>query len=301
MLEEGMEAPNFLLPAVHDGEIREIALDDYVGDDIVVLAFYPADFSPTCTDEMCAIRDVDIFDLEEDVTVLAIGPDTVWSHRAFAEQYTVQFPLLSDNNGDVAEEYDVLMRQWRGHQRIPRRSVFVIDDRGRIQYAWCTEDQSVLPDLGEIREAIDAVQDDRTAAERYGRGYDHYQYGRSEFESGLAAEDRGDWDAANVAFVEAVSYFDVAEDAFDSARRFAASDQVREQATEARDGSTAFKQAAKWFAEAADREEAGEAESAAEYRRDAADPHRNAREVGELPDPETLLASAEKGDDVEKE
>jgi peroxiredoxin len=301
MLEAGSEAPNFLLPAVHDGEILEIALEDYVGEDIVVLAFYPADFSPTCTDEMCAIRDVDVFDLEEDVTVLAIGPDTVWSHRAFAEQYAIQFPLLSDNNGDVAEEYDVLMSQWRGHQRIPRRSVFVIDDRGRIQYAWCTEDQSVLPDLGEIREAIDAVQDDRTAAERYGRGYDHYQYGRSEFESGLGAYDREDWDAAAAAFIEAVSYFDVAEDAFDSARRFAASDGVRDLTAEARDSATSFKQAAKWFRQSAERFEAGDEESAREYRQDAAKPHRNAREVGELPDPETLLASVETGDDVEEE
>ena len=292
MLEEGSDAPNFLLPAVHEGEIREIALDDYVGDDVVVLAFYPADFSPTCTDEMCAIRDVDVFDLEADVTVLAIGPDTVWSHRAFADQYTIQFPLLSDNNGDVAEEYGVLMPQWRGHQRIPKRSVFVVDDRGRIQYAWCTDDQSVLPDLGEIREAIDAVQDDRTAAERYGRGYDHYQYGRSEFESGLGAYDRGEWDAARAAFVEAVSYFDVAEDAFDSARRFAASDAVRDRAGDARNGSTAFKQAAKWFGRSADCYEEGDEESAEEYRRDAADPHRTAREVGELPDPETLLETA---------
>ncbi|MFT4891985.1 MAG: peroxiredoxin [Halobacteriales archaeon] len=293
MLEEGSDAPNFLLPAVHEGEIREIALDDYVGDDVVVLAFYPADFSPTCTDEMCAIRDVDVFDLEADVTVLAIGPDTVWSHRAFADQYTIQFPLLSDNNGDVAEEYGVLMPQWRGHQRIPKRSVFVVDDRGRIQYAWCTDDQSVLPDLGEIREAIDAVQDDRTAAERYGRGYDHYQYGRSEFESGLGAYDREEWDAARAAFVEAVSYFDVAEDAFDSAKRFAASDAVHDRAADARDGSTAFKQAAKWFGESADCYEAGDEESAEEYRRDAADPHRAAREVGELPDPETLLETAD--------
>lgn len=293
MLEEGSDAPNFLLPAVHEGEIREIALDDYVGDDIVVLAFYPADFSPTCTDEMCAIRDVDVFDLEADVTVLAIGPDTVWSHRAFAEQYTIQFPLLSDNNGDVAEEYGVLMPQWRGHQRIPRRSVFVVDDRGRIQYAWSADDQSVLPDLGEIREAIDAVQDDRTAAERYGRGYDHYQYGRSEFESGLGAYDRDEWDAATAAFVEAVSYFDVAEDAFDSARRFAASDAVHDRAADARDGSTAFKQAAKWFRQSAECYDDGDEESAEEYRRDAADPHRAAREVGELPDPESLLETAD--------
>lgn len=289
MLEEGSKAPNFLLPAVHGGEVREIALDDYVGEDVVVLAFYPADFSPTCTDEMCAIRDVDVFDLEEDVTVLAIGPDTVWSHRAFAEQYTIQFPLLSDTNGDVAEEYGVLMPQWRGHQRIPQRSVFVIDDRGRIQYAWATEDQSLLPDLGEIRDAIDAVQDDRTAAERYSRGYEHYQYGRSEFESGLGAYDREDWDAANAAFVEAVSYFDVAEDAFGSARRFAASEDVRTLAGDARDASTSFKQAAKWFRQSAERFEAGDEEGGREYRRDAADPHRAARDVGELPDPDRLL------------
>ncbi|MFQ3293653.1 MAG: peroxiredoxin [Halobacteriales archaeon] len=289
MLDEGSEAPNFLLPAVQEGEIREIALDDYIGDDIVVLAFYPADFSPTCTDEMCAIRDVDIFDIEEDVTVLAIGPDTVWSHRAFGDQYSIQFPLLSDNNGDVAKEYGVLMPQWRGHQRIPRRSVFVINDRGRIQYAWCTEDQSVLPDLGEIRDAIDAVQDDRTAADRYGKGHQHYQYGRSEFESGLAAYDREEWEAANVAFMEAVTYFDVAEDEFDSAKRFAESHAVIDRVGEARNVSTAFKQAAKWFGESAKCYETGDVEAADEYRQDAIDPHRKARAVGELPDPEALV------------
>jgi peroxiredoxin len=293
MLDEGSEAPNFLLPAVHDGEIREIALDDYLGRDVVVLAFYPADFNPTCTDEMCAIRDVDVFDLEDDVTVLAIAPDTVWSHRAFAEEYTIQFPLLSDSNGDVAEEYDVLMSQWRGHQRIPRRSVFVIDDRGRIPYAWCTEDQSVLPDLVEIREAIDSVQDDRTAVERYGRGYDQYQYGRSAFETGLDALAVEDWDEANSGFLEAVSYLDAAEDAFDSAHRFAESVAVRDHATDARDRSIAIKQSASWFTKAIDCYEADEIDRAEEFRADA----ESAREAGgdgePIPEPETLFSPSD--------
>lgn len=293
MLDVGTEAPNFFLPGSHRGDIGEFALADYLGEDIVVLAFYPADFSPTCTDEMCAIRDIDVLDLDEDVTVLAIGPDTAWSHRAFAEKYAIDFPLLSDTNGDVAEEYDVLLENWEGHERIPQRSAFVIDDRGRIRYSWCTEDQSVLPNLREIRSAIDEIQDDRTAAERYGNGFESYDRGAKAFEEARRAFERSEWTTAETTFRTASETLEDAESAFASARRFAESESVRETAAKALQRAKALRKAAKWYAKAAEESPAGDEERIAKYRSEA-QMHREAARRIEAPcDPEALVAETD--------
>jgi len=288
MLSEGSEAPAFALPGYHDGEIDEFALDDYVGEDVVVVAFYPMDFSPTCTEELCSLRDIDLLTLVEDVTILGSSGDSVYSHRAFAEENALEFPLLTDSLGEVAAEYGVRHDELDGHLHVPKRALFVVDDRGRIAYAWSSDDPHVQPDLDAVRDAIDAVQDDRTAAERYGRGYQHYTYGRSEFENALGAYDREAWLDAAAAFEEAVAYFDTAAGAFDSARRFAESDRVRELATTARDASDDFRQAAAWFASAAEHRDAGQDGVATEYHEDAQRPHESARQAGELVDPEAL-------------
>jgi len=288
MLSEGREARAFALPGYHDGEIGEFALDDYVGDDVVVLAFYPMDFSPGCTEELCSLRDIDLLTLREDVTIVGISGDSVHSHRAFAEANAIEFPLLTDSVGEVAEEYGVLHRELDGHQRVPKRALFVVDDRGRIAYAWHTADPMVQPDLDAVRTAIDAIQDDRTAAERYGRGYEHYTYGRSEFENALGAYDRAGWMDAAAAFEEAVAYFDAAAGAFDSARRFAETERVHDVATTARNASDDFRQAAAWFASAAEHRAEGKDGLAEEYHEDAKRPHESARQAGELLDPDDL-------------
>lgn len=288
MLSEGTEVPSFVLPGYHDGEITEFALDEFVGEDVLVLAFYPMDFSPTCTEELCSLRDIDLLTLMDDVTILGISRDSVHSHRAFAEQNGLEFPLLTDSIGEVAEEFGVLHAELEGQQRIPKRALFVVDDRGTIQYAWKTEHPNVQPDLQAVREAIDGIQDDRTAAERYGRAYRHYTYGRSEFENALGAYDRDQWGDAAGRFEEAAAYFDTASDAFASARRFAETDDVRTLATTAQAASDDFGQAANWLGEAARHYDDGNDDLAAEYEADAQRPHRSARNAGELRDPEAL-------------
>jgi peroxiredoxin len=288
MLPEGSEAPAFALPGYHDGDIDEFALDDYVGEDVVVVAFYPMDFSPGCTDELCSLRDIDLLNLMDDVTILGISGDSVYSHKAFAEANALEFPLLTDSIGEVAAEYGVVHEALEGHRRVPKRALFVVDDRGRIEYAWHTDDPEVQPDLEAVRSAIDNIQDDRTAAERYGRGYDHYTYGRSEFENALGAYDRGHWIDAAAAFEEAVVYFDTAGGAFDSARRFAESERVHDVATTARNASDDFRQAAAWFASAAEHRAEGKDGIAEEYHEDAQRPHESARVVGELVAPDDL-------------
>ncbi|WP_323674587.1 redoxin domain-containing protein [Halorubellus sp. PRR65] len=289
MLTEGTEAPAFALPGYHDGEVGEFALDDYVGEDVVVVAFYPMDFSPGCTEELCSLRDIDLLTLMDDVTILGVSGDSVHSHRAFAEANALEFPLLTDSIGAVAEEYGVLHPELDGHLRVPKRALFVVDDRGRVAYAWSTDDPTVQPDLDAVRDAIDGVQDDRTAAERYGRGYQHYTYGRSEFENALGAYDRENWLDAVAAFEEAVAYFDSAGGAFDSARRFAESEHVHDAAATARDASDDFRQAATWLASAAEHRIEGKGGLADECHADAQRPHESARQVGELPDPDALV------------
>jgi peroxiredoxin len=288
MLSEGTEAPGFALPGYHDGEIREFALDDYVGEDVLVVAFYPMDFSPVCTDELCSLRDIDLLTLMEDVTILGISRDSVHCHREFAEANALEYPLLTDSVGEVAEAYGVLHEELDGHQRVPKRSIFVIDDRGTIEYSWHTDHPEIQPDMEAIKRAIDGIQDDRTAAERYGRAYRHYTYGRSEFERAFGEYDREEWQDAAAAFEEAIAYFETAGNAFASARRFAETDDVREIATTAQAASDDFRQAATWFAQAARHRHDGNDDLASEYHEDAQRPHRAARNAGELRDPDNL-------------
>jgi peroxiredoxin len=108
VLETGSAAPDFTLVGVHDGEQRQFSLSETTdAGNHVVLFFYPADFSPICTPEMCAIRDAEFFELTDNVLPWGISSDTTYAHRAFAEQYGLDFPLLSDTDHSVAEQYGV--------------------------------------------------------------------------------------------------------------------------------------------------------------------------------------------------
>lgn len=283
MIDVGSDAPRFQLPGADDGDVGEFALDDYAGDSIVVLAFYPADFSPTCTDELCALRDLDLFAMQRDVVLLGISPDSAYSHRAFAAEYDIGYPLLSDSVGNVAERYGVLRDQFQGHERVPQRSVFVLDANLTVEYAWAGESQVDLPDLEAVRDAVEAVQDDGTAIERYRTGHDHFRFGRSEFESALSAYDRAEWSTADATFREARGYFDEAATAFDSARRFG-SDPIADRAAAAGETANAHRRAAKWYAESAGYYADDLPEWGDEYREDAADALDSAPGDGEIAD-----------------
>ncbi|WP_121820360.1 redoxin domain-containing protein [Halostella salina] len=276
MIEVGDDAPSFRLPGTVDGEFAEFALDDYVGESIVVLVFYPADFSPTCTDELCSLRDFDVVALRNEVTILGISGDSAYSHRAFAEEYGLGFPLLSDSLGDVAAKYGVRHDEFRGHAHRPQRSVFVVDVSGTVQYIWVADATVELPDLDAVRDAIESVQDDGVAIERYRTAGNHYRYGRSEFDAAreryeaAGSDDAGDWAAAADGFEEAEGYFDSAVGSFAAAERFG-SGPIADSAATAGDVADAYRRAAKWFSESADYYADGRPDLGDEYREDAAD------------------------------
>ncbi|WP_259370023.1 redoxin domain-containing protein [Halostella litorea] len=162
VLEEGSSAPRFSLPGCIDGEMADFSLDETLARDrVALLVFFPFDFSPVCTNELCAIRDAEWFQLTPEIDVWAISGDSVYAHRTFAEKYDFNFPLLSDCAGRVAESYDVCYEEWESHERIPQRAVFVVDSDRTIRYAWATEDAFEKPDFFPVKQSLDAIAAER--------------------------------------------------------------------------------------------------------------------------------------------
>lgn len=161
MVQKGDAAPGFTLPGVDEGVDETYSLREKTDEgSAVLLVFYPFDFSPVCTNELCAIRDAEWFQLTPDLSVWAISGDSVHAHRAFAEKYDLNFPLLSDSHGRVAESYDVCYDQWEDHECVPKRGVILIDADQNIRYVWQTDDAYDKPDFFPVKAAVDELADD---------------------------------------------------------------------------------------------------------------------------------------------
>jgi peroxiredoxin len=124
----GEKAPDFVLKG---GDGKEYKLSDYKGKNIL-LAFYPADFSPVCGQEhACFINDLKRFE-SLNAVIFGISVDNVWSHKVFAEKLKLTYPLLSDFNpkGEVASKYGLYL----GDLGITNRATVIIDKQGIVQY-----------------------------------------------------------------------------------------------------------------------------------------------------------------------
>ena len=149
----GSEAPEFELP-LKPGE-APLRLGDYRGEKVVVLLFFPLAFSSVCTDEMCSMAaDYDRWKAL-DAEVIGISVDSPFANQRFAEECGADFPIVSDFNREAAEAYDVLNEDYYGLEGVAYRSAFVVDREGTVVYAWESKDASVMPDLDEIREAVE--------------------------------------------------------------------------------------------------------------------------------------------------
>ena len=292
MLEEGAEAPRFRLPGAHGGEVDQFSLAEYLGDAVVVLCFYQADFGPHCEPRGVWLQDLDLLALQRNVAVLGVGPDTAYSHREFARQASLDVPLLADTAGRVAEAYGVL-DEFEGHRRVPRRSVFVVDDRGVVRFSWAADDHGDRPDVGAVREAIRSVKSDESAVERYRRAHDYVRYGESEFAIASTAYEQADWRLAVEAFEEAERYFADASEAADGAHWFADSGDLADELRDAKSRIDHYLRAARWFAESARHYAEGADDRGDEYRQDAARQRERADAHDSLPDPDELPVDVE--------
>jgi thioredoxin-dependent peroxiredoxin len=129
MIEVGQPAPEFTLPGVCNGERRDYTLSEYRGR-AVVLAFYPGDFTPGCTRQMCSYRDDLAKFNDTGAVLLGISPQDVDSHERWAEKKGFHFPLLADVDKKVIEEYGVSAPLIN-----VRRSVFVVDGDGVVRFS----------------------------------------------------------------------------------------------------------------------------------------------------------------------
>jgi len=131
MLEEGKKAPLFTLK---NQEGKEISLKDFNGKK-VVLYFYSKDDTTGCTKEACSFRDGFPQFNNLNAVILGISPDSVASHKKFAEKYNLPFTLLSDESKKVIEKYGV----WKEKNNYGKkymgveRTTYVIDENGMIQ------------------------------------------------------------------------------------------------------------------------------------------------------------------------
>ncbi|GLQ95586.1 peroxiredoxin [Dyella mobilis] len=148
----GQAAPAFRL---QDQNGHWHAPADYHGH-WLVLYFYPRDFTPGCTTELCSFRDSITQLRQAGADVLGVSLDDVKSHGEFAAKYHVPFPLLSDANRQVAMRYGVLTSAVGLH--FAKRTTFLVDPNGKIAKIYRDVDPGknaaqVLSDLTTLKKA----------------------------------------------------------------------------------------------------------------------------------------------------
>src|ERR1700736_6498368 len=129
-LPPGSRAPDFQLSSTPD---RTVSLAEFRGSP-VILAFYPADWSPVCTDQMALYQELLPEFQKFNAELLGISVDGVWSHLAFAKDRNLHFPLLADfePKGKVARAYHV----YRAKDGTSGRALYVIDADGIVRWSY---------------------------------------------------------------------------------------------------------------------------------------------------------------------
>ena len=149
--ELGSIAPDFTLP---DQDRRPVTLREELKAGPVVLAFFPAAFSDTCTSEMCTLRDTFHPAAGLSGRVIGVSVDTFFALKAFADAQRLRFPLLCDFNKVVIREYGVFNDDMIGLKGLAKRAVFVIDRDGRIRHREVLDDGRLEPNYEKVRDAL---------------------------------------------------------------------------------------------------------------------------------------------------
>lgn len=148
MLARGDVAPDFMA-LDQNGEVRQLHLVRRRRP--MVLFFYPRDGTPGCTEEACAFRDAWDRLQQSGAAVVGVSTDDVRAHRAFAEEHSLPFPLLSDPEGDALERYGV-----PSMLGLAARVTFVIDRDGRVARTFENVDPAVH--LTEVLDALESLE-----------------------------------------------------------------------------------------------------------------------------------------------
>jgi peroxiredoxin len=154
LLPAGTPAPDFELPSTPD---QKVSLRELRGRP-VILAFYPADWSPVCSDQMGVYNEV-LAEFEKyNAEIMGISVDGIWSHSAFSRDRKLHFPLLSDfePKGEVSRRYGAYMDR----EGESARALFVLDQDGIIQWSYLSP-TGINPGANGILAALDRLGKER--------------------------------------------------------------------------------------------------------------------------------------------
>jgi peroxiredoxin len=150
----GQKAPDFSL---FNTERKKVSLADFKGKNVLIL-FYPQAFSSTCTAELCTVRDDIARYNNANAEVMGISVDSVFTLKRYKEEQGYNFPLLSDFNKEVSAAYDSLYENWILEMKgVSKRSAFVVDREGIIQYVELVETKDGVPDFEAINKKLESL------------------------------------------------------------------------------------------------------------------------------------------------
>ena len=149
---KGDKAPDFELPDIN---MKIYKSSDFQGKK-VVLVFFPAAESPVCAAEMCAFRD-SLNELNDyGAQVIGISVDGPFANKIFAQNRHLNFPLLSDYKRETIQRYGIVMKDLAALKdyNAAKRSVFIIDENGIVQYRWISDNPLIEPNYKEIKDEL---------------------------------------------------------------------------------------------------------------------------------------------------
>jgi len=151
LIEIGSKAPGFSL---FNSEKNKISLSDYAGKNVLLL-FFPLAFTGTCTKELCGVRDnINVYNTNN-AEVLGISIDSIYTLVKYKEEQQLNFMLLSDFNKEVSAAYGCLYSTFGFEMMgVSKRSAFVIDQQGIIQYAEVLENAGEIPNFNVIEKSL---------------------------------------------------------------------------------------------------------------------------------------------------
>ena len=152
----GQPAPDFSL---YNTEKKKHSLSQYKGQNVLLL-FFPFAFTSVCTAELCSVRDsLKIYESLQ-VQPLGISVDSLYTLAKFKEEQKLNFPLLSDFNKKVSKAYGSLYDTFSYEMEgVSKRSAFIVDKRGLIQYAEVLEQAGTQPNFEAIQVKLLTLQE----------------------------------------------------------------------------------------------------------------------------------------------
>ena len=153
-IKPGQQAPDFSL---YDSDKNKITLSDLKSHNILLL-FFPAAFTGTCTKELCSVRDhISVYN-NVSAKVFGISVDMVYSLSKYKEEQKLNFSLLSDFNKEASAAYGCLYDTFSYEMKgVSKRAAFIIDKSGIVRYAEVLEKATDLPNFEEIQKTLQSL------------------------------------------------------------------------------------------------------------------------------------------------